>query len=231
MENKTLYTDSHGQSFEFGISQHHTNICVNMSGGADSALLLYMTLKYCEKHIPNAKVYILTCSNQQTGWYNAKWAATALNRVLEISRSKLIAGHLTYFAETQDRNEINHYERIVQHQFGCTLFLHGTTQNPPQDIEHLLEGRFVQRDPGNTMLISKTNYIDNLPATERYIPFIKVDKRMVVYLYELFGLTNTLLGYTRSCEEKTWMNNDSPWMTSHCGECWWCKERKWAFNQ
>lgn len=231
MENKTTFIDLHGQSVEFGIAEHHKNICVNMSGGADSALLLYMLLEYCDKNIPDAKIYVLTCSNERTGWYNAKWASTALNRILEITKSKLVVGHLTYFAETQDRSQINQYEDILHVQFGCTLFVHGTTQNPPQDIEHLLEGRFKPRDPGNTMVISRTNYLNNLQYTERYMPLIKVDKRMVAYLYNLFGLTDTLLDYTRSCEQKEWMNNDDPWMTNHCGECWWCKERKWAFDQ
>ena len=46
------YTDSFGQTIEFIIPDPHKKICINISGGADSAILLWMVIQYCEKHIP-----------------------------------------------------------------------------------------------------------------------------------------------------------------------------------
>ena len=62
---------------------------------------------------------------------------------------------------------------------GITFTVHGTTQNPPETVTELLEGRYEERDAGNDK-----NIITQLkPDFVRFMPVIKVDKRMTVHLY------------------------------------------------
>ena len=50
-----------------------------------------------------------------------------------------------------------------------------------------------------------------------------MDKKDIARLYEEEGILDDLFPLTRSCE-----NDDT--LDYHCGFCWWCDERKWAFN-
>jgi hypothetical protein len=56
-----------------------------------------------------------------------------------------------------------------------------------------------------------------------YIPLRNHNKKDIARLYKFFDLEKTLLPVTRSCE-----NDDH--RDSHCGKCWWCQERIWAFG-
>jgi len=51
------YQDKHGQKIDFHINDGHNKFCVNVSGGADSAVLTYMLITYCQKNIPDAEIY------------------------------------------------------------------------------------------------------------------------------------------------------------------------------
>ena len=56
-----------------------------------------------------------------------------------------------------------------------------------------------------------------------YSPLINHNKKSVAKLYKALGVLDTLYPVTRSCE-----TDEHP--GSHCGKCWWCGERKWAFG-
>lgn len=56
-----------------------------------------------------------------------------------------------------------------------------------------------------------------------YTPFHRIDKKVIAGMYEELNLLETLFPLTRSCE-----NNNL--LEGHCGECWWCEERLWAFG-
>ena len=96
-----VYTDSYGQSVEFYIPAPHRKFVINISGGADSAILLWMLIKYCEKHIPNAEIHVITCANVVKGWYNAKWSTTVLDKILELTGTEFIKSHYTYYTDDQ----------------------------------------------------------------------------------------------------------------------------------
>ena len=66
--------------------------------------------------------------------------------------------------------------------------------------------------------------IESLTLDNRtYVPFRNHNKQDIAGLYRLLDLEKTLLLITRSCED-----DDHP--DSHCGKCWWCQERIWAFG-
>jgi len=243
------YTDNFGQTVEFTIPSPHTNICINISGGADSAILLYMLIKYCEDHIPNACIHIITGANPVKGWYNAIWASRVIDRVLNLTNTTLIKSQYTYFSDEQRRTELDTAEKVMHNVNNLSFTIHGTTQNPPLDIEELVEGRHTPRDEGHgfhriqksrlnetaSTKIGTTTVVKNIQSITRWMPFMDVDKRMVAYLYTHFDMLEALFPFTRSCEWHKGMSYlrlvvPNPG-DKHCGECWWCKERKWAFGR
>ena len=224
----TTYEDGFGQSIKFVVPQPHTKICMNISGGADSAVLLWMLINYCEENIPEAEIHVITSANPVKGWYNAKWSTTVLDKILELTGTELIKSHYTFYSDDQRRTELNDTERLIRDIHGITFTVHGTTQNPPLDIEHLLKGRHQPRDKGH----SRPAFSKLGEDVTRWMPVMSVDKRFIAYLYEHFDLMESLFPFTRSCEQEARHNKDEPsWMITHCGECWWCKERHWAFGK
>ena len=223
------YTDSFGQTIEFVIPKPHNKICINISGGADSAIMLWMLIQYCEKHIPDAEIHVITSANPIKGWYNAKWSTRVLDKVLQITGTKLIKTHYTFYSTDQIRSELDDIEQLQQYLHDVTFTLHGTTQNP--SLEHSKEfglESYKPRDPGHNRSILN----EYVPGIVRWLPLMNVDKRMVNHLYKYFDMMETLFPCTRSCEQEVEYNEDSPdWMITHCGECWWCKERYWAFGK
>lgn len=222
------YTDKYGQTIEFIVPEPHTKICMNISGGADSAILLWMLINYCEEFIPNAEIHVITSANPIKGWYNAKWSTSVLDKILQLTGTHLIKSHYTFYSDDQRRSELNEAERMLSKLHGVTLNIHGTTQNPPLDVQDLLKGRHEPRDVGHGRPAFKSLSSDIV----RWMPVMNVDKRLIAHLYEHFDLMEKLFPFTRSCEQEAKHNKDEPsWMITHCGECWWCKERKWAFGK
>jgi hypothetical protein len=67
------------------------------------------------------------------------------------------------------------------------------------------------------------NAINDAVFQNEYSEYTKANKKDVAKLYRFFDIERSLLPTTRSCE------NDNH-IESHCGNCWWCHERIWAFG-
>ena len=52
--------------------------------------------------------------------------------------------------------------------------------------------------------------------------------KFIFRIFEEEGLMKGLYPLTRSCEGQADVTKD---FTKPCKKCWWCKEKKWAFNQ
>ena len=98
--------------------------------------------------IPDAEIHVITCANVVKGWYNAKWSATVLDKILELTKTEIVKITLILLQMTQRRTELNDTEKLIHKIHGTTLTVHGTTQNP-LDIEYLLKGRHEPRDEGH----------------------------------------------------------------------------------
>ena len=97
----------------------------------------------------------------------------------------------------------------------------GMTANPPE--EDMKAGGFYdnaerRRDKGQ-----------QLPALRGkvYQPLINVDKKFVAGVFQEHHLMDDLFPLTGSCIGTPDMQN---WGTEPCGRCWWCKEKEWAFG-
>lgn len=103
----------------------------------------------------------------------------------------------------------------------------GITANPSvTDRSHWLNtGRDTARDKDVAVPVRQYNIEPDVFKNNR--PFADKDKKVVAELYNKYNLTDTLFALTRSCESFEFDETFS----EHCGKCWWCKERKWAFGK
>lgn len=64
-----------------------------------------------------------------------------------------------------------------------------------------------------------------IPHDNRFSSLINLDKKRIAELYNSLGILDDLFPLTRSREKIT---DD---FSHHCGLCWFCAERFWAFNR
>jgi hypothetical protein len=56
-----------------------------------------------------------------------------------------------------------------------------------------------------------------------YKPLMNKNKKDIAAIYKELGIESELYPKTRSCESEISV-------AGNCGECWWCRERIWAFG-
>ena len=108
----------------------------------------------------------------------------------------------------------------------------GITCNPPEE-EMKAHGFYEQDGYCDRVVERDKGHPENYPIGEIELepgvfkfnrPFMQHDKRGVAELYSHFDVLEELFPLTRSCEKLT---TD---FSSHCGECWFCKEREWGYG-
>lgn len=98
----------------------------------------------------------------------------------------------------------------------------GITCNPPDDAG-LEKNKERSRDVG----VEKP--IDVNCGMRHYMnPFFAINKKWLANGYQQEGVLDTLFPLTRSCEGSDYETGN---FTFHCGKCWWCIERQWAFGR
>ena len=60
-----------------------------------------------------------------------------------------------------------------------------------------------------------------------YCPFEFVNKKFVSDMYHRYNLMDELFPITASCVAYAKKTNH---FSEPCKECWWCREKKWAFG-
>lgn len=226
-----LYDNESGQEIEFFIPEKYKNIAINCSGGADSSILLYTTVKFLEENNRNdTKVSILTCANDKKGRWNAKNAGQVINYIVEKTQTTLIDSHFSYYRDVQDVKYFHEIEFDLFNNRKIDLVISGVTANPLENtLVNNIDGQIINlRDealPERDSRSQKTWHYQNNASW--YTPFANVDKRFIAFLYNTHNVLD-LLELTRSCEG---FADSTENFTKPCGKCWWCLERKWAFGK
>ena len=96
----------------FDIADDIKKIAVNVSGGADSAILLYMVADYLVKNnrTETTELNVLTCVNDFKGRWNARKAAAVIDFVIGRTGCP-INMHYSYYRPTQDVKYFHEIER------------------------------------------------------------------------------------------------------------------------
>lgn len=206
-----------------------------MSGGADSSMLCYLLAKKIKEE--NLPIRIKPFTVQK------KHGIFEFFKVIDKIKELLDAEHIftediVYTAPVEGwRREdykaiyaVKNRENILKGEF--QILFSGITTNPPKTVQEnfkwgVLEDCENIRAEGKEK--EKVKYFTETYQSVEYEffeikPFFDINKKQVADLYKENNLLEELFPLTRSCES-AYMD------TGHCGECWWCEERKWAFDK
>lgn len=198
------------------------NVGVRISGGVDSAILTYLLGKYKSEERPDINLIPITLFRRSKP-FNQVFAEKVLRFVEKefniIFNSHYIVGNTLDLvdqseATTKLLNMLYREEVIQIHFVGITSTPLNTVKGLTDDLDHI------------TGLDRSPQKIKPKIQGVSYRPLYNIDKKGVAELYNKFNLTDRLFPLTRSCEESYPKDFDV-----HCGECWWCRERFWAFGR
>lgn len=183
-----------------------------LSGGADSSIIAYILMSNLKQPIT-----FYTFASKQKKYSTSITSKAVIEKCIELTGNNSV-NHVIKYGDVQDRDIFLGFlkENLKNN---VDLIYTGTTNTPSiSDLETFnskLNGDIsTRRDPS----IRKSVFSNGV-----YSPFINHNKAFIKELYEKYGLLDTLFPITRSCES-------TDLVSGHCGKCWWCEERLWAFN-
>jgi hypothetical protein len=197
--------------FTFNL-QEGKRIIMSTSGGADSAILLYIAAKLNLEHgNPSELINVqIRVEEHQTNHIFSESVVRYVNHLLGTNLN-------IPYQEGWEYAEIdNFHEKLVMvknpltEKYQVDEFIMGNTKNPPDDV--FVHGRIFRPE-----MNGNPYYEDAV-----YAPFADFDKRYVIDLYSKLERFD-LLALTHSCDINTNME--------YCGSCCQCDEREWAFRE
>lgn len=193
---------------------------ISVSGGADSAILLYILMALLGPSL-DRKLYIFSTFSNEKGRSNAFTVANVIERCIQLTGFTNII-HIGQYVVSQ--NNINLFKHVHEYlDTGKIVQSFSAVTANPSSLD-LISFTGINEDASNR-LSGEIRSIKDL-TREIYIPFTNVNKKYIAALYQLYGLTDDLFPLTRSCEALCRIPE-----SAHCGKCWWCEERKWAFDK
>lgn len=212
-------------------------IALSMSGGADSAILCYLFAKEIHDNKLTSKILPFTRyrpypKENPMNW-NVRRVNDIVNCISNIYSTEIFEKHWVEYPpdnmqekmdSTQEHNYVTELHdkinKFITDQGKTWTFYYGVTANPSKQdmLENDLYYEYRVKDRDQELKREKM----------RSRPFDLVDKKFIKELYEQFNLLDVLFPLTYSCEGH-WTSNNN--YTCHCKECWWCKERFWAFGR
>jgi 7-cyano-7-deazaguanine synthase in queuosine biosynthesis len=191
------------------INLHDSPIGISLSGGVDSSLLLYILMSHV-----NEPIKIFTCSSKRKLYATSISSANVIKKCIELTGKNNISHHIHYVDE-QTLETLFYPE-----QFNTIKVLYtAITSTPPTEVTDNFLSVLTEKDRDPN--IKKHFYSKKL---DFYSPFVNIDKLEIYKMYKELNLLDTLFPVTRSCESLDISEG-------HCGRCWWCEERLWAFKK
>jgi hypothetical protein len=203
-------------------------IGIGISGGADSAVLLYILMSNVTEPI---HIYNMWSSSRKYSF------AKSVDVVIETcSRLTGNTNYVVHKVQTEPRETNQFFFNMLTDALNkneVDIVYMAVTNFPPKEVylefdqqQEDWHNRFRSDDVEHPLFgLTISGELDKpLVLGERvYVPLRNYNKKAVVTLYQALGLLENLLPLTRSCE-------DDDHRDSHCGKCWWCQERMWAFG-
>jgi 7-cyano-7-deazaguanine synthase in queuosine biosynthesis len=218
---------------DFTFDIYDGNLGAFVSGGADSALMLYMLMSNI-----NQPLHIFSAANGKSNYREPINALKVINKVMGMTGFD--PNNLRFYThwtkhKTTDNVMLAEYMQTVKVD---TVYF-GFTRPPPVDAITDFDTTNVAAQGGVDHKLVLDTYYDDLSKApwhffqdtefsypqftqSYYVPFININKQKIALLYRELGIED-LYKITRSCEST--IVNDR-----HCGSCWWCKERIWGFG-
>ena len=213
-------------TLEATIPDNQKGVGVAISGGMDSATLLYMLCKQIRDRQLDIPVYcyIVAYDYDRGSLYNGGLVIKHMRKEfpdVKIHAQMFVTAEAIGNMKAQFAGAMFH-ETLRKNKWTGTEFRlwFGLTSNPQDDsfkFETPKEWYVTPdsaRQPGNIDLKAKPRY--GIGACH---PFVLVDKRVIVQAVWMMGLWYCFDTITNSCTNIKQYD---------CGGCWWCQERAWA---
>lgn len=222
------------------------NIAVRLSGGPDSAIVYYAVCDFY-KDMPDVKLYPYTMSTPLRP-YAAQKAKAVIDFTADVT-GKTCEKHYTIYHTAHNKDNtpeansaeyVNGQELLEKHlldEVPIDIVYYGLSMNcRTSDLKKYVDSlpaikslkyqtALSDRDVTRDLFIGpRIVYIDPYYA---FSPLIASDKTMVKSLYDYYGVTKTLYPLTWSCED----DNQANHVNTHCGRCYFCLEREFAFGK
>lgn len=230
---------------------------VNLSGGADSACLVYLLCKIITENNFDTKIDAIT---HVRCWTTRPWqqpiSLKVFNKLKEMFPNIISERYENFIApelehgvtgyiyedpvykkmHSGDQLSVYNFNKYVAYRYKFDAIFNGTSKNPPISFAKKMDNR--EKDAKDGTLIDVIIYTD-----EQFLchPFRFVDKSWIIAQYYYFNIVD-LLNLTRSCEGDVTHKKIAPVVSSYinytpdltvpeCGSCFWCEERNWAMAQ
>ena len=236
-----------GQTAVIYIPEIYSKIMVNVSGGADSAMLLWQVLTYLRQQDRILdEVRVLT--GVDTLRPANEWNAVEIYLAIEEQFPEQNIYHDIFKYEKNGPKRDYHvaYETKLRDEQGFYCMLHGRTENPPIEEQKLITYNAYGKSPGSTMYTdasrpsereststknSISSWYNHRLETMLFFsaPFDNVNKKFIAELYKGEPyMIDQVYPLTASCVSD--VSLDTNHWQSPCKQCWWCQERYWAFG-
>jgi hypothetical protein len=193
----------------------YENIGLHLSGGADSALLLYCLVKMVEERDTITSIYPITGYDVTTpDIITYESAQSIIDWIQNKTKCNFIKPLivLPYMNKDDTKDEMVRVgRRYLNQRYGCEVTIDGTSLGMQDSPRSGPIGYEWVDDQSIRSLAVKYPY---------QFPWSTVNKKFIAAQYKKFGIEE-LSNLTNSCI----VSSKSP-----CKECWWCKERYWAFG-
>ena len=184
---------------------------ISCSGGADSTILLYHLAKYSQN-----KIYCYILSTKEWDYKEYPIAQKIVNRISEITgNNKLVAKELR--SDKKDLDTLMKLTNDAATRDNVSVIYSGITKRPPATEERTFSTPFNENSTFRDFDIKVPTLYNNT-----YMPIANHNKKDVYNMYVEADVLDELFPLTFSCVDA---------IDSHCGKCWWCEERKWAFGR
>lgn len=214
-------------------------ICV--SGGADSALLLYIVMANITQHI---HVYTFISPDRREA------IESHVDAVVDTCSKLTDNSNFTYHKEFVNSQKPDGLFSLFGDKFETDkieILYFALTKFPPKEVWE----KFEQQQPAwhnnfRDAVVDKPLYGISIPVNDTdlehiasdpntlakfelvmderaYVPWVNLNKKDIASMYRELGVEDQLFKVSRSCETPAHVG-------THCGKCWWCDERRWAFG-
>lgn len=222
IEMKTYkYENIHGK-IEIAIPKKYKKLGISLSGGSDSAFMSYLLFDHITKNSLDHEIYFVSGIIRSKGKWKKFYTEEIVDFITDKNSKVDVKSHDVLIVD--ELQEMFDYERKLLETKKVDIFLNATTQNPPYEelLKYdMLNGRLLNRDEkGRDVWRNELGGIV-------YKPFINVNKKFIAQGYSDYNLMTTLFTKTISCEKRYGETN---YNELPCKQCWWCKEKYWAFG-
>tara|TARA_B100000131_G_C18100845_1_gene605953 strand:- start:96 stop:830 length:735 start_codon:yes stop_codon:yes gene_type:complete len=218
------------------IPKGFNKIMLNLSGGTDSAMLLWQLLKLLKSNnVVLDEIIALTGVDlyRPTSEWNAREIFLEIKE--QFPEQNMKHEIFKYWKRREKRIYHKDYEAQFMEKENIRALYHGRTANPPQDVQIKMnmwddvarpkerEVDAEKRDEYNFLIKRKQKYVFA-------VPWERVDKKFITSLYnEEPFMKQKIFPLTASCISHS--EKETEYWSKPCKICWWCKEKKWAFNR